>query len=395
MIRKISASLVFIDSHTILKNGVVTVDENGIIQSIEDNGGNLKESQHIEHYNGLLVPGFVNTHTHLELSHLKGKIDKEIGLDRFVGQVVRLRSAEQQEIEDAQKLAIRQMKMSGTVAAGDISNGSDSFSVKKESDLLFYTFIELFGLDPANAEEAMNGAQKLIAEYPLPYISISPHAPYSTNSKLLALIKEHAENACSVLSMHNQECDAENEFFLNKTGKLAEAFERIGFDLNKFAETGKNSLESVTEYLPQMLNKVLVHNSVTNKEDIDILRQNMDLDTCFWATCPKSNLYIENKLPDYNLFRSEGLQVTIGTDSLASNDTLSIIEEMKVITSHFKEIPLVEIISWATINGAKALGFADRLGSFEEGKRPGINLIENMHLHSLELTEKSTVRVIA
>ncbi|HQV66448.1 MAG TPA: amidohydrolase family protein, partial [Saprospiraceae bacterium] len=92
----------------------------------------------------------------------------------------------------------------------------------------------------------------------------------------------------------------------------------------------------------------------------------------FWATCPNANLYIENKLPDYQIFRDADAKVTIGTDSLTSNWQLSIWEEIKTIRKYQSYIPLEELLTWATINGAEALSYEDRLGSFEVGKTPGI-----------------------
>jgi len=392
MHRKISASYIFINKDTLLKNGILTVSEDGCILEITDTQGELKETAGTEHYNGLLTPGFINTHCHLELSHLKGKIERSIGLHQFVGQVVKNRNTDKAQIYEAQQYAVREMEMGGTVAVGDISNTSDSFAVKQESLLQFYTFIELFGLDPTQAEASFSVAESLTEQYFDNNISISPHAPYSTNYKLFEFIKKRALENSSILSMHNQECASENEFFKTKTGNMAEAFARIGFDLDKFETTGKNSLASVQSLLPTKNKILLIHNSFTKASDLVELYREHKKNNIFLTTCPKSNLYIEGQLPNYNMMRRKKAQITIGTDSLASNDKLSMLEEIICISKHEPEIPLPEILEWACINGAKALGFDNTLGSFEVGKKPGINLIYGLDLHNMKINDYTMVK---
>ena len=98
----------------------------------------------------------------------------------------------------------------------------------------------------------------------------------------------------------------------------------------------------------------------------------------FWATCPNANLYIENQLPNYQTFLDAGATVTIGTDSLTSNWQLSVLEEMKTISKYQSYVDFETLLKWATLNGAKALGFERTLGSLKVGKTPGINLIKNL-----------------
>jgi cytosine/adenosine deaminase-related metal-dependent hydrolase len=110
--------------------------------------------------------------------------------------------------------------------------------------------------------------------------------------------------------------------------------------------------------------------------------------------CPNANLYIENKLPDIELFAASGFSIALGTDSLASNTTLSILEEMKTIQLHFPKIRLNDLITWGTINGAKALGFNKLKGTIEIGKKPGLNLISGIDFREMKLTLQSEVKVL-
>ena len=118
---------------------------------------------------------------------------------------------------------------------------------------------------------------------------------------------------------------------------------------------------------------LFVHNTLTSKADIEAAHQWSP--NVYWATCPNANLYIENRLPNYQNFLDTNARMTIGTDSLTSNWQLSIIEEMKTIQRFQSYVPLDTLLKWATLNGAEALGFADTLGSLEVGKTPSLVLL--------------------
>ena len=146
---------------------------------------------------------------------------------------------------------------------------------------------------------------------------------------------------------------------------------------------------SLAHYLPYFKNAtslLLVHNTYTTKDDIAYAKeQNIPI---YWCFCPKANLYIENTLPDFTLFENENC--TIGTDSLASNDTLSVLEELKVITEN-TPISLEKLIKWSTYNGAKYLNIESQFGSITKEKKPGINLLTNINLEELKLTQDSSI----
>ena len=121
---------------------------------------------------------------------------------------------------------------------------------------------------------------------------------------------------------------------------------------------------------------LFVHNTLTTSEDIkaaDAWSSNV-----YWATCPNANLYIENRLPNYQAFLDTQARMTIGTDSLTSNWQLSIFEEMKTIARFKSYVSFQTLLKWATINGAAALGYEQTLGSLEIGKTPGLVLLEGV-----------------
>ena len=141
---------------------------------------------------------------------------------------------------------------------------------------------------------------------------------------------------------------------------------------------------------------LFVHNTYTSKADIELIRHYVNSTGCEVALClcPRANIFIENRLPDIPMFLQKGMNITLGTDSYASNWSLSILEEMKTISKHFPEIPFETLIAWATKNGAEFLGFEKELGTIEKGKKPGLNLLNGIDSEEMKLSEKVSVRKI-
>lgn len=393
--RKIAATYIFAGSEPPLKNGILICDDDGTIVEIVKPKNGLTEEPGLEFYSGILVPGFVNTHCHIELSHLHEKIEEKSGIGGFVGKINRLRNEDTDSIEKAIGIADRKMFAAGTAAVGDISNSLLSLDTKLKSKIFYHTFVESFGFSPARAEKAFDYAKFVFAEFAensLP-VSIVPHSPYSVSEPLFKKIKENALAAKSVLTIHNQESRAEAQFFADGTGAIANHIQNnLGIDISHWQPTGKSSLTSVLKYLPTPNRLILVHNTFTEKADLDKLKKSRPIENTFFALCPNSNLYIENQLPPVSLFRDEQLNICLGTDSLASNHQLSVLEEMITLQQNFAEIDLEELLIWGTLNGAKALGIENRFGSFEPGKKPGVNLISGVNFDKMKLTEKSWVK---
>ncbi|MES1181568.1 MAG: amidohydrolase family protein, partial [Flavobacterium sp.] len=152
----------------------------------------------------------------------------------------------------------------------------------------------------------------------------------------------------------------------------------------------KSSLQTWLPYFDKQQSIILVHNVTTTTDDIEFIKQQTanDHQQAFLCLCPNANLYISNTLPDVDLFVNRQLDIVLGTDSLASNQQLDILTEIKMLQEHFPEIELATMLRWATINGAKALQVDDELGSFEKGKKPGVVLIEGIEGKKLTLRSK-------
>jgi aminodeoxyfutalosine deaminase len=394
-VRKIAATYIFPCNRPPIKNGIIICESDGTLIEIIDNKGELKEEAGLEFYSGILVPGFVNTHCHLELSHLKNKIEEKTGIGGFIGEINKLRNEEPGNIEKAIQIADRKMWAEGTAAVGDISNSAHTIKTKIKSKIFYHTFVESFGFHPSRAEKAFEYAQLISRNFCENNLvsSIVPHSPYSVSEPLFNKIKENAVSEKSILTIHNQESKGESQFYIDGTGPIANHLQNnLGIDISHWQPTGKSSLSSILNYLPTENQLVLVHNTFTDKEDLDELKKIRSLENTFFALCPNSNLYIENQLPPVSLFHNENLNICLGTDSLASNHNLSILSEMLTLQNHFPTINLEELIIWATLNGAKALGVEHSFGSFEVNKKPGINLISGIDFKNMKLTEQSKVK---
>ncbi|MFH2141784.1 MAG: amidohydrolase family protein [Bacteroidota bacterium] len=391
--RKIAASYIYPITSNPIKNGIIVLDDNGKIIDLIDNKGVLIDSEGVEFYGGMLVPGFINSHCHLELSCYKGFIEKNLHLHGFIPSLTEKRN----QFTDKEKhswinKADKIMFCNGISAVGDISNTLDTIEVKTNSHICYHTFVEIFGSDSNMALNNFKKGTLLYDEFIKNnlYASVVPHSPYSVSEKLFTHIKEHNKIYSDVISIHNQESPFENELFQTKSGKLAEMIIKLGGSVNDWNNSGKNSLESVIDLLNNDINIILVHNTFTKQKDIDSVEKY--LSDIYWCLCPNSNLYIENCLPDINLFYKNMLKITIGTDSYASNDSLCILEEIKTIALNFPEIPVDILLLWATFNGAEALKINDHFGSFEIGKKPGVVLIENADLKNMKLNKSTTCR---
>jgi cytosine/adenosine deaminase-related metal-dependent hydrolase len=375
----------------VIKNGYVEFDEaDGTIVSV----GECSADEQITP--GALTPGFVNGHCHIELSHLHGKFRKGTGMAGFIDQINELRDwAGRDEKVRLTRYWMDKMWADGVSAMADISNDDSSFDVKKSHDMYTRTFLEVFGSEPHMCEGVMEEVTALNATADQAGIDAAPtpHSCYTMSPELLSA-SAAAGLAKGFLSYHSQESQEEEDMIISGTGALAENYK--GRNLPTPPVTGKPALLYFIERLLSFSQKpvqgriMLVHNVATNQESIDAALEN--LAEPFWTICPLSNIFIHRQLPPLDMMRKNNLAICLGTDSLSSNHILSIVEEIKCLHKHFPHISLEEILTWACLNGAKALGFEEELGSFEVGKKPGVVLIENIDWDKFQLSENSRSR---
>jgi len=393
-ILKFQATALF-DGYQLLDAGQVLItDTNGLVKDIINSTDAGDEIQQLE---GILTPGFINAHCHLELSHLRGIIPENTGLVDFVFTVVTQRHFPEDIIASAITQAEDEMLANGIVAVGDICNNTSTILQKQQGRLAYYNFIETSGWLPeiagARFERSMGFyeafASATVDRQPATgnwQLALAPHAPYSVSNELWEMIAP--QFAGKTTTIHNQETSFEDDLFKNGTGDFLRMYAKMNLDNGFFKPTGKTSLQSYLPKLSTARQLLLVHNTFTSEADILFGQKGPTLVN--WCLCINANQYIEQAFPPIRLLRKHNAKMVLGTDSLASNHSLSILDEMKTISKHFAEIPMAEMLRWATINGAEALGMEAQLGSFEKGKQPGVVLIENLSNGNIQ--PQSTVR---
>ncbi|NNC85487.1 MAG: amidohydrolase family protein [Bacteroidia bacterium] len=400
--RYITANFIIDEQFKLLSNALLLVQNDGTIQELlsgEKDPEKISsvDKNNIEFFEGVIVPGFVNTHCHLELSYLKNKIQEKTGLPGFVAEVEKNKTKDSEIIRECILNAEKEMIENGIVAVGDISNTNYSLKQKQKENLYYHTFVECYASNKKYADKAFKHATKTVEEFSKlssdrNRASITPHAPYSVSKELFEKLNHWIKKNNAIVSIHNQESEDENSMFNDGSGKLAKFIQSFGTDAKDFV-IGKNSAHSYVNNIPKDQHLQLVHNTYSVADDIQTI--NNYFTDSYWCFCPNANLYIENKLPQLNLFTKENCKITIGTDSLASNHQLSVLEELKSIQKIYPDTKLTELVQWATWNGAEFLQIEETYGSFKKGKRPGIVLIENVDLENRTLTETSAAKVLA
>jgi cytosine/adenosine deaminase-related metal-dependent hydrolase len=373
-----------------IKDGVVTVDGQGKIISVSDQIPPDADPSSVERLQGVICPGFINTHCHVELSHLHGKIPESGGLIDFIKSIQALRNSDPEEIKAAAIKADNDMYENGIVAVGDIANSNITVQLKASSKIYYHTFVETFSFTPDRADAVFNSALALADEFKPQPVSVTPHAPYSVSKELFKLIKRYcdANPNNNLVSIHNQECEDENKFYRYKLGNFNDLYASFGIDISYFKPQARNSLQSVIPLLTSKQDVLMVHNTCTNLKDIYFIKRfDRHINWCF---CPNANLYIEGSLPKVDLFLDQGFNITLGTDSLASNKKLCILSEMRTLQAKFPKLETERLIKWATLNGAAFLGIDKDKGSIEPGKTPGLNLITG--LDNLKITAATKVK---
>lgn len=378
--RKFKASRLFDGYHFRNADDVLVTRADGTIEAIVP----LHEAgDDVEQLQGILAPGLINCHCHLELSHLKNVIPPHTGLIEFLCSVVTKRGFAPEIIQQEIERAELEMYNNGIIAVGDIGNTADTASTKAKSKIRWQNFVEVLSFTDEKADENFNHYKNVAQELSnvlrtsnlVHRTSLVPHAPYSISPKTFELINSATKN--QIISIHNQEHPAEDDLYKTGGGEYLKLFKIFGMDASPFPVTGKSSIRSVLPHFNNGQTIFLIHNTFMPEEDIMWANEyaathGLKLVYCL---CINANLYIENKTPQVDLFLKHNCHVVLGTDSYSSNWQLSIAKEMQSLLQH-STLTQEQILQIATINGAKALQWDDALGSFEKNKTPGIVLVK-------------------
>lgn len=372
-----------IASHYALINGAL---ERGVVVEVDDNGTITNISRHdsidniasVEFYPGILIPGMVNAHSHLELAYLHGAIAEGTGFAGFAREIGRVRgNYTDQERLHAASVADSELWHEGVEAVLDIANDDLIIGIKERSKVEYHTLFEVFGLNT----QSCDAHRAMAAKYA--HSDITTHSTYSLQD---AIFRDITNKGKESLSIHLLESEDEIALY-NKKGSLWDWYTRMGWECD-FLHYG-HPARRIAESTPSTRRAVLVHGCKATTEDVTLLNNHFDTPPT-WVLCPESNRYISGITPPVAMLREMGATIAIGTDSLASARHISMVENMRLLG----DIPLAELLTYATLNGAKALGIEKQKGSLEVGKRPGLVVLSDIDMQAMRISEESYARRI-
>ena len=372
--------------HEIIRDGAVVVNAERILET-------GPKDQVIKSWNdsrkialsGILMPPLINCHIHLELSHFSdiSRPDPGHGMVGWIEEVMQKRqssSLSQQDLSAAYDDTLRQQKESGVVLLADIANNIEQPLPPSSIVPEVYRIFEMIAPTQSRTAEAIKHLQALPPTQP-----VSPHSPYSTTKDLICALKKRAMKNDQLFSIHLAESKAEIELLKTGTGDFRKFLESRGaWD---GALTGGEDFTGAVQYLESLSvldDKTLcVHCIHLGDEEIALLAEKK-AKVCL---CPGSNDFLGVGQPPLEKMLQAGILPGIGTDSAASNKSLDIWREMKILRAQNPKVPAAKIFAMATQGGARSLQREGDFGTLEKGKKSLFLEIDQTRIDELSNTE--------
>jgi len=350
------AGWVAADSKTIFRNGFLYI-ENGVIKDVGSGRGPGGVNM-IDHGPGVIMPALVNTHTHLELTALKGKVTLDQGLSSWVKSLIKEReSAGEQALRESAVDGIREIIQSGCGAVGEISTLGLTWEAMAASDIYGIWFKEFIGNISIASHDNFQTNQNHIDQ------SMAVHAPHTTSTEQILALKKITGQRNLPLSIHLAESDDEYLFISTCQGAWADFLTERDINFSEWALPAATPVQYLDKLGVLDEHTIAVHLLHTNKKDLEILKKS-GVHVCL---CPRSNQNLHQRLPDIGKMLKAGIKPCLGTDSLASSETLSIFDEMAFVSEYFPQVAPADVLEMATFSGAKALGLGHQIGSLHPG----------------------------
>ncbi len=319
----------------------------------------------------VLMPGLVNAHIHLELSWLRGRVPPAATFIHWIAQLFAQRRTPER-VDDpgvlaAVDAAIIELRASGTVAVGDISNSLAPVQALANSGLGGLVFHELIGFKERDgrlidqsrpARDTARGAGT--------GVTIAPHAPYSVSAELFQAIRQSVDASdLPITSVHLGESPEEVEMLARGTGPWPAILKAVGAWRDDWTPPAAGPVEYLDRLGMIDARTLVVHGVQFGEASLALLAER----GATLVTCPRSNQWVGVGAPPIERFYRSGVAVAVGTDSLASVDDLNLFSELKAMRWLAPGVPPRELLKSATLVGARALGIEQDLGSLTPGKR--------------------------
>jgi len=348
------ARWVVVDADTVINHGHL-VEEDGTIVFV-GTGKGPKGIEVEEHGDTALVPAFVNAHTHLELSALSGRVKSDAGFATWVRDLLAVReSIPRGDLFSAAQRAVTEAEASGTLLFGEISTLGITRPLFDGKGAKGVWFQELLGSpEPLSMPAGSKGA---------PWVSLAAHAPHTTAPATIQAMKALAAEAGRPFSIHLDESDAEREFLTTGEGAWADFLTERGIDFSSWPLPADDPVSYLLDLGVVDSSTLVVHLLQTGILQLKRLADAGATAAC----CVRSNRLLHGRVPDIEAMVGAGLTVSLGTDSLASCGSLSILDEMRAVAACAPGLSPVAIFRMATEHGARALGLTDQFGRLAPG----------------------------
>jgi cytosine/adenosine deaminase-related metal-dependent hydrolase len=355
-----------------IRNGFVTVDASGHIQSVGADHPDPDRALWLGSV--VLMPALVNAHTHLELSYLHGRVPPSRSFNEWVMRLMSLRRSAPdpfaEDILDAVRGAVSDARATGTGLIGDVGNTLAGIDPLREARMPAHVFYEQIGFNTLDVAGKIAQARDAIAKQTGDddriRISLAPHAPYSVSPALFRAIRDDIDaHPHSVTSVHLGESSQEIQLLRDGTGDARDMLERLGVWTDEWRPPGVSPVTYLAELGFLDARTMVVHGVQFDTDDLARLR-------AIGATvvsCPRSNVHVGVGSPPLDAFYDAGVNVAFGTDSLASVDDMNMFHELVEARRIAPRVPARRLLESATLTGARALGFDADYGSIEVGKR--------------------------
>ena len=349
------AGWVIADKNTILQNGYIKI-QNGYITET-GKGRTTSNDTEVDYGSGVILPGLVNAHTHLELTALKDSVRTTNGFHAWVKELIEKRAAlDAETLKQGAASGMRDLFSSGCAVVGEISTLGITRDLFSGSSLFGVWFQEILG----NPRDVVLKCKKGTNQH----VSVAGHAPHTTSPDTLKRLKALSLKEKLPFSIHLSESEDERLFFEQGKGRWADFLMERGIDFSGWDIQGKTPV-TYADNLGLLDSRTLaVHVNYADEKDLQIISKK----NAFVCLCLRSNARLHGRMPDVKGLMKKKIRLCLGTDSLASVETLSVFDEMAYVAEKFPFIPPGEILSMATENGAAALGFPGVLGSLLPGR---------------------------
>ncbi|MCA9111258.1 MAG: amidohydrolase family protein [Planctomycetaceae bacterium] len=372
-----------------IEDGLITI-ESGRIVSL--NSG--PDASAIDLGNVAIIPGLVNTHTHLEFSDLTRPLIPAQPFPEWIRSLVGHRQQRPADRREAIDRGLRECVSTGCTLIGEIATDDTTVERLSAGTPQGAVFRELLGIGDEAYTERLEIARQFLGQASSSlYVirGLSPHAPYSLSEEFFRQLIDLAVERESPVAMHLAETHEELELLRQGTGLLAEMLKDFGVWRDRFWMPG-GSVGAYLEELSRAGQALVVHGNYLNIEEIEFLATQPQMTVVY---CPRTHHFFGHRNHPWRRMLESGVNVALGTDSRASNPDLNLWAELRFLAERHPEVPQSTLLELATVNGARALGVSDETGTLTAGKQADLAVVRLTDQASASTLNESSVRLVS